>query len=311
VRRRRHDDCASEEDLLQMYFEKEEISAGMREAADTLRALPNLRAYDNAANVGLLYHRESLLFDHAMHAAGLHAAEEMLLRRRVPFDVAYSERWDEAARFDLLIVPQARLLSDEEAGTLTAFVNGGGRLLVIGNTGLYDERYRLRKNLALCDLTGVTAFDRDERIHTQTTGKGATAHVTIPNVTETLVPHMFGQSTLTYPRWYERTGEVSDALCELLGDKRQLRLDGDGALGVSLFSKDGDACVIQVLSYEENPVHQPLTLEVSPDVLPADAVTWQTPAGRATVEPETADGGRRRLQLEGFEQFGAVVWGNG
>src|SRR5262249_53318115 len=50
-------------------------------------------------------------------------------------------------------------MSDAEANALRNYVHDGGRLLVTGLTGLYDERGMKRNNFALADILGVSYLD--------------------------------------------------------------------------------------------------------------------------------------------------------
>lgn len=58
--------------------------------------------------------------------------------------------------FDVLVVANQALLSDEEIGAIKRFVGSGKGLVVTGRSSLYDEHYRQREDYGLRSL-----FDRE------------------------------------------------------------------------------------------------------------------------------------------------------
>ena len=82
----------------------------------------------------------------------VYGAYEMLLRLRVPFKLATSPRQLDGV--EVLIIPNAAYLSDEEAEGLRGFVEKGGVLVASFETGLYGPDGP-RGNFVLADLFGV------------------------------------------------------------------------------------------------------------------------------------------------------------
>jgi len=82
----------------------------------------------------------------------VYGAYEMLLRLGIPFKLATSPRQLEGV--EVLIVPNAAYLSDEETEGLGDFVEKGGVLVASFETGLYGPE-GLRGNFALADLFGA------------------------------------------------------------------------------------------------------------------------------------------------------------
>ena len=58
-------------------------------------------------------------------------------------------------RFQLIVLPEQRCLSDEEATALTGYVERGGHLLVTGPTGLLYNDAQCRSKFALTELLGI------------------------------------------------------------------------------------------------------------------------------------------------------------
>jgi hypothetical protein len=85
---------------------------------------------------------------------GIHT---FLLRDQWQYDIL--KDLNTLSRYKLVIVGDDRALSDREADTLRNYVRGGGRLLVTGLTGLYDERGKKRSDFALAEVLGVSYVD--------------------------------------------------------------------------------------------------------------------------------------------------------
>lgn len=112
------------------------------------------RGMRSLARTCLLYPGRSYVYSVAAHAA-YRGAFRILTEHQVPFDCAHDlalagAGGDELlARYDLLILPDAACLSDQQAAVIDAFVERGGCLLATGATGLYTERGRPRDAYAL------------------------------------------------------------------------------------------------------------------------------------------------------------------
>jgi hypothetical protein len=91
---------------------------------------------------------------------GIHTA---LLRDQWQYDIL--KDLSTLDRYQLVIVGDDRAMSDAEANTLRSYVHNGGRLLVTGLTGLYDERGKKRSDFALADVLGLSYSDANRYPH--------------------------------------------------------------------------------------------------------------------------------------------------
>ncbi|GAA1572199.1 MULTISPECIES: alpha-amylase family protein [Kribbella] len=108
------------------------------------------------ATVGLLWSQLSVDFhgkDDPVEVSQLpyRGWVDALVRARIPY--LPTQVVDE--RFEVLVVPNVGVLTDEQCAQLEAYVAGGGRLVVTGESGLYDEWGDRRDRWALGDLVGV------------------------------------------------------------------------------------------------------------------------------------------------------------
>ena len=126
------------------------------------RAERYLRNEEPLARVGLVYSQQSAAFyggERARekvedHILGMYQA---LIEARVPFEMVH-DRMLEAAhidRFKPLVLPNVAALSDTQCEQLRAYARRGGSLLATGETSLYDEWGRRRKNFGLAEVFGA------------------------------------------------------------------------------------------------------------------------------------------------------------
>lgn len=85
-----------------------------------------------------------------------------LLEDRLPFEYVSDEVVEEKgadalARFDAVVLPSVHCLSDAEAAALDAFVEGGGTLVLTGESGMFDARGARRDAPALAAFPGTAA----------------------------------------------------------------------------------------------------------------------------------------------------------
>ncbi|NQU11474.1 beta-galactosidase trimerization domain-containing protein [bacterium] len=82
---------------------------------------------------------------------------DLLSRAGVPFDVVTELGLDrgDLRRYRCLLLPTIACVSTVNLERLRAFVRGGGRLVATGDTSLYDDRGRRRRDFGLADVFGV------------------------------------------------------------------------------------------------------------------------------------------------------------
>ena len=116
--------------------------------------------------VRILYPAAALMFSRAAHD-GITAVEEILLRNHVPFGYAFAIGADAPTVHDdceVLIVASQEWLSDAQVAAIADYARRGGRVVVTGESGLWDERGAQRfENPLRAALAGLpTAVWRDE-----------------------------------------------------------------------------------------------------------------------------------------------------
>jgi hypothetical protein len=80
-----------------------------------------------------------------------------LLKGRFAFDFVHEENLgaDTLGRYDLLVLPNSAVLSDEQCREIGDFVASGGSVVAVFESSLYDEWGVERKDFALAEVLGV------------------------------------------------------------------------------------------------------------------------------------------------------------
>jgi hypothetical protein len=80
-----------------------------------------------------------------------------LVRRQVPVDALLLDTTsaEQLRDYDVVLLPDTRLMTDEEADAIRAYVDGGGTLIASGEASHYDQWGRPRESAALADLLGT------------------------------------------------------------------------------------------------------------------------------------------------------------
>jgi hypothetical protein len=132
-------------DFFSFYKANQELYGGLRPAA-------RIGLYNSLKS--RRYHPEA----DGLPLRAFRGAYRALLESGLAFDLVNDTRGGEAdfaaehQRYDTIILPAVTCLSDAEAANLDAFATNGGRLVVLGPAGLYDEVGTLRAENALTSL---------------------------------------------------------------------------------------------------------------------------------------------------------------
>jgi len=131
--------------------------------------LKNRDIYEDAednSNVAVYRSYASLTYNNADVQLCTVLAEQALIQASVPFDLVFDDGLGDLSKYKVLVLPNTECLSDEQIQILRAFVSHGGSLVVIGQTGLYDEWRRVRIRPGLDGLVDhqVTADGYQESV---------------------------------------------------------------------------------------------------------------------------------------------------
>ena len=102
------------------------------------------RGLEVVADVGVMRDFESMAFGGWLPYLNTIQAEQVLIQNRVPFELIFDQDWGKLDRYNVVVLASQENLSDDEIVRLMQYVHQGGCLAVVGHTGDYDQRRRLR-----------------------------------------------------------------------------------------------------------------------------------------------------------------------
>lgn len=306
--------CSSPDDLMRFYIEHPSIMEPTREALTFLRPLPVFGASQNRANIAVLRHRNSLAYNGPWSWPAVHAAEEMLQQNGLPFDVLFSEDFAaRAAGYAVIILPEVAVLSDEDTAHIANYVADGGRILVLGNAGIYTERMKTRREFSLHSVTGVSRFRRPADFVFTTHGKGLSGCLPLCGPSDIRINNAMHKTDVMYfPRWHTpgTKEKVTAALLKLLGSDRQIAIQSPALTAASARRTEDGRTAIHLLSYTMHPGPQTVTIDVHNSLIGAQPPEWHTPDFSVQTPSETPQGAtptHSRFVLDGFRDYGVLL----
>ena len=102
------------------------------------------RGLEVIADVGVLRDFNSLTFGGWTSYLATIQAEQVLIQDRVPFDLLFEQDWRRLSEYPMVVAAAQENLSDEKISLLRRYVASGGALVVVGETGAYNEQRRRR-----------------------------------------------------------------------------------------------------------------------------------------------------------------------
>ena len=120
-----------------------------------------LRAAGVVADVAVLRSFPAMAFGNRKDAAIVSQVEEMLIESRRPFQIIYDHQLGELGRYRVLVLANCAALSDPQVQQIRRYVQGGGRLCVIGPLATQDQWTRPRSQPVLDDLPAEQVFRVD------------------------------------------------------------------------------------------------------------------------------------------------------
>jgi hypothetical protein len=131
----------------------------------------NARLYDGSRpdhRVAVFRNFESLAFDFVGTHRSAAVLEQLLLNRRIGFDILLNRDLDRGslAGYRLVILPNVKYLSTRARDRLVAWVRAGGALLFTEQTGHYNEEERIRREPAFRALFRGLQDARERREET-------------------------------------------------------------------------------------------------------------------------------------------------
>lgn len=237
------------------------------------------------ANVGVLYSTPSTDFDRDVAQAHIQGLEQVLLQHQIPFGIIFDAHGLAEADYELVCVPNQRLLSDQLCGMLREHVEGGGALLLTGEPGRFDEYHRERADGALADL-----YDH-ERV------------TWLEDAPEQALAGPEGRVTPLYPYLPEAHEEVAAAVLQALRGRPPVRVASGRYIGVSVYRTAEGQVAVHLLNYA-NSRPASINLRPDPDLLPGTGASLITPDEGVSLDA-AGDGS---WNVRALDTYAAVIF---
>jgi hypothetical protein len=207
------------------------------------------RGTEDTGGVAVLRSYPSLTYDHFPAQLSAVLTEQALIQARVPFELINDAHLADLSRFKVLILPNAECLSDGQIAAIRGFVERGGGLVAIGQSGVYDQWRRMRVTPGLGGLIDGqqpgAAYEEDP-LTTQVAGaptrrrvgKGRSVYLPALRFDGPLpAPGRFFGVTNRYWKRPANWEELLDAVRWVARDELPVRVDGPAYLVANLVAQ--------------------------------------------------------------------------
>ncbi len=100
---------------------------------------------NNVADVAIVRNWASMAYSISAAYVPATLMEQVLIQYKVPFDLLFEEGLNQLPQYGVVVMAGQECVGDGQVGQLLNFVRGGGTLVVVGNTGMYDDRRARRR----------------------------------------------------------------------------------------------------------------------------------------------------------------------
>lgn len=269
-----------------MRIDRPELRKALGRALAMVRA--NERWTANARPVGdvaVLHTFASQAFDARDTAALLWGAEEVLIRGGFSWEVVFGEDLGRLAEFTLLVVAGQSHLSNQECEAIGRFVRNGGRVVLVGENGRYDENGRQRLPAGLEGLSG----DRVVRVD------ASLARSNVVTARDVRVP---------LPKNWQKLASTID---QTAGDRLSVRLHGSDTVALSAYQRPDGGLIVHLVNYATPQTCRSLRLELGTRWKATRAVRFLTLDGPEQALLIAPAGARSTLKLPPLTTYAIVL----
>jgi hypothetical protein len=280
---------------------------------------------EDMGNVGLLRSYASLTYNNASVQLSTVLAEQALIEAGVPFDMVFDEGLRDLTKYKVLILPNCECLSDAQITALRTYVESGGALVVIGQTGLYDEWRRLRITPGLAGMVdnqeGALAYQ--ERVDSvapsagiatkRTVGRGRVAYLPAVVFDGSLPPRQpYFPIGKEYWKRPQNWSELVDLVRWAADDQVPIRLNAPRGVVINYTGQLlKQRAFIHVVNYDRSNAAKSNEIKIGvrlPDNRQPRKVTAYTPGSKTAQSIDFENSGPlTRLTLSNVQTYGVVA----
>ena len=280
------------------------LSAVTKEHINFYRA--NRESYEgteDAGNLAIFRSYASLTYNNAAVQLCTVLVEQAVIEASVPFDLVFGEGLHNLGKYKVLILPNSECLSDDQITLIRRFVDRGGALVVVGQTGLYDEWRRVRIVPGLQGMVDdqSTATGYQETVESaagaagrssrKQVGRGRVAYLPMVEYDGVLPPSK-PNFAITSEFWKrpKNSKELIDLIQWAAEDQIPLSVEGPaGLVANGTLQHSRRRMFVHLLNYDSarSPMLHDILVRVSlPDKAKAQKVTLQMPGAAASQSLE-------------------------
>jgi hypothetical protein len=123
-----------------------------------------LERHAPVANVGIYFSKPTRMsyrtppVEGDLFGAEIKGVESVLMENHIPHDFILEDMVskEKLAKYDLIILPNIKCMSDNEVELIKNYVRDGGKLMATYETSLYDADAKVRKDFGLAEVFGVS-----------------------------------------------------------------------------------------------------------------------------------------------------------
>ena len=115
------------------------------------------RGVDNLADVAVLHSFASMGFNNDRPAVSTMLFEQALIQSHIPFDIIFDDNLKNLSRYRVLVLADQECLDEAQMDLVRKFAASGGAVVATGDTSLYDNWRRRRRDFGLKDLFHASA----------------------------------------------------------------------------------------------------------------------------------------------------------
>jgi hypothetical protein len=242
---------------------------------------------------------------HDVFTRSVMGMEQALIHHHIPFKVLFTEDLGELVdtrHAQVLVLSNVTCISDEEIEKVRAFVQAGGSLLATGQTSLYDEDRRQRRDYGLADLFGVSFADVNEKEIYR-----ASRTIFIP-----ATPEAVEYNHLNYqirPELPAAHAEVIDFIRQLDADAVMFSLEGANFVGTDV-QQTPEGVLLHLLNYDNSSPLSRVRLTFAESMRLPAAVTHLSPdieQEQDSLEVIRSSDGQQMIEIARLDTYSLLL----
>jgi hypothetical protein len=284
------------------FFEREEIYQAVKSNNRFFERNEDLYVGTKSlANVAILHSFPSMAFAFERVYASVAGFEQICFQNQIPFEIVFDENLPELGRYDVLILADQCCLSDQAVEAIRGFASTGKGLICTGDTSLYDENFRQRRDYGLADLFGVS-YSEEIGDNGDVFRNGRVAF--IPKTPEKVASYNRSYRTRVHlPGAHE---ELVDLMRQIAPDGLPLKVQAERYVGVDMSSLASGDIAVHFVNYKNSEsvegikcsLHQRLGVFAEAELLSPE---WGE-AGM-TIDVQRNDEGETTFRVPYFETY--------